>query len=113
MKSPSTQEEKPPPFPRLLRFQLQHQQINRRLQRNPQRRQRPSPSKSRPKRDVSPANAASISPMSTARGPAEKFLLSIFSPLRNRKARRRPLELTAAAPSPACWRSAPPKAGPP
>src|SRR5258708_14351879 len=107
MKSPSTQEEKPPPFPRLLRFQLQHQQINRRLQRNPQRRQRPSPSKSRPKRDVSPANAASISPMSTARGPAEKFLVSIFSPLRNRKSRRRPPELAAPPPTPPRGPSAP------
>src|SRR5258708_71741 len=100
MKSPSTQEENPPLFPRLLRFQLQHQQINRRLQRNPQRCQRPSPSKSRPKRDVSPANAASISPMSAARAPGEQFLLPTFSPLRNPKPRHRPPQLTAAAPSP-------------
>ena len=50
-----------------------------------------------PKRDVSPANAASISPMSAARAPAEKSLLPTFSPLRNPKPPRRPRLLTAEA----------------
>src|SRR5258708_29323266 len=100
MKWPPILEERPPPFSRPLRSQQRHRQINRRLQRNPQRRQQPSPSRSRPKRDVSPATAASISPISAARAPGEKFLLLTFLLPRNPKPCRRPPSLTAAAPTP-------------
>src|SRR5258708_13022745 len=109
MKWPPILEERPPPFSRPLRSQQRHRQINRRLQRNPQRRQQPSPSRSRPKRDVSPANVVSISPMSAARAPAEKFLLPIFSPLPNPNPAPPPPPFTAAAPPPPPSLRAPPQ----
>src|ERR1700686_4207833 len=100
MKSPSVREKSPPPFPRPLRSQRRHRQINRRLQRTPQRRQQTRPSRFPPKRDVSPANAASISLMSADRAAVEKSLLPIYPPLPNPTPLRRPRQLTVAAPSP-------------
>src|SRR5258708_14108483 len=97
MKSPSSQEEKPRHhrFSRPLRRQLWHRRVNRRRRRRP-----PSPLRFPPKPVVSPANAASISPTSAARVPAEKFSLPTFSPLRSPNPRHLPPQLPAPAPHP-------------